>query len=146
LFVALNPVPGSNDGWTNAPYEAQYLKLYDVTPPAAPATPSTPKPYVLGTNVTFTWPAVSDPDGGVSGYHVIVGTSPGGSNIFNGIVNVTNLTVNSSFGTVLYAQMSVINKAGIEGPMSAISAGTILLDPASIVLGAASAPGGLKLS
>jgi hypothetical protein len=26
-------VPTSNAGWTTAPFEAQYLKLYDVTPP-----------------------------------------------------------------------------------------------------------------
>jgi len=35
IFVGLNPVPGSNAGWSNAPFEAQYLKLYDVTPPVA---------------------------------------------------------------------------------------------------------------
>jgi len=37
IYVSLNPVPTSAAGWTNAPFEAQYLKLYDVTPPPAPA-------------------------------------------------------------------------------------------------------------
>ena len=40
VFVSLNPVPTSNAGWTTAPFEAQYLKLYDVTPPATLAAPS----------------------------------------------------------------------------------------------------------
>ena len=39
VYVSLNPVPASNAGWTNAPFEAQYLKLYDVTPPPAPSAP-----------------------------------------------------------------------------------------------------------
>jgi glycosidase len=30
--VQLHRVPSDRDGWTNAPYEAQYLKLIDVTP------------------------------------------------------------------------------------------------------------------
>ena len=32
VVVFLNKVPVTDSGWTNAPYEAQYLKLYDVTP------------------------------------------------------------------------------------------------------------------
>ena len=34
LYVALNEVPTTDGAWSTAPYEAQYLKLYDVTPPA----------------------------------------------------------------------------------------------------------------
>lgn len=129
VFVSLNPVPGTDGGWTNAPFEAQYLKLYDVTPPAAPAAPSTPKPYALGPSATFTWPALVDLDGGISGYHVLVGTAAGGSNVFNGIVSGTTVTVTNSIGATLYARVSAINNAGIEGPFSPASTGTILLDP-----------------
>ncbi len=32
VYVGLNNVPTSNAAWGTAPYEAQYLKLYDVTP------------------------------------------------------------------------------------------------------------------
>ena len=32
FFVSLNKVPTVNADWTTAPYEAQYLKIYDVTP------------------------------------------------------------------------------------------------------------------
>ena len=129
IFVSLNPVPNTDSGWTNAPFEAQYLKLYDVTPPAAPAAPGTPKPYVIGTTATFTWPALNDPDGGVSAYHLIVGTTPGGSNVFNGTVTATAQIVTNSFGTTNYARVSAINNAGVEGPFSFSSPGTVFLDP-----------------
>jgi len=32
IFVKLNRVPANQAGWTTAPYEPQYLKLFDVTP------------------------------------------------------------------------------------------------------------------
>jgi hypothetical protein len=139
LYAALNPVPTSNDTWSNAPYEAQYLKLYDVTPPAAPPAPSTPKAYALGKVVTFSWPAVTDPIGGVSGYQVIVGTSPGGSNVFNGFVSGNTLTVTNSLGATLYGEVSVVNNAGIQGAFSPGSIGTLLLDPTTVMLSATSA-------
>jgi Alpha amylase, catalytic domain len=129
IFVSLNPVPGTDGGWTNAPFEAQYLKLYDVTPPAAPSAPATPKPYAIGTSATFSWPALADPDGGISAYHVEVGTSPGGSNVLNLTVAGTTATATNTYGQTLYARVSAINNAGIEGSFSPNSTGTILLDP-----------------
>lgn len=129
IFVSLNPVPTAESGWSNAPFEAQYLKLYDVTPPAAPSAPATPKPYALGASATFSWPALVDLDGGISGYHLLVGTTPGGSNVYNAVVSGTSVTVASVIGATLYARVSAINNAGIEGPFSPVSAGTLLLDP-----------------
>jgi hypothetical protein len=129
VYVSLNPVPTSDVGWTTAPFEAQYLKLYDVTPPAAPAAPAAPKPYALGTTATFSWPALSDPDGGISAYHVLVGTAPGSSNVFNGTVTGTSTSVTNTPGAILYAQVSAVNNAAIEGAFSPSSAGVRLLDP-----------------
>jgi hypothetical protein len=129
VFVALNPVPAADSTWTNAPFEAQYLKLYDITSPAAPAAPSTPKPYSIGTNAVFNWPALVDPDGGISAYHVEVGTFPGGSNVLNLTVAGTSVSATNTYGQTLYARVSAINNAGIEGAFSPNSAGTILLDP-----------------
>ena len=129
LFVSLKKVPAADAGWTTAPMEAQYLKLYDVTPPPVPAAPGPTNSYVLANYVTFTWPAVTDPEGGVSGYHVLVGTSSGGSNVFNGIVLGTSLTVTNVYGVILYARVSAINNAAIEGTASANSPGTSLVDP-----------------
>ena len=130
LYVALNAVPTTDSGWASAPYEAQYLKLYDVTPPPAAGPPGTPKAYAIGNNVTFAWNAASDPEGGISGYNVIIGTTPGGSDIFSGFIQGTSKTVTGSFGQTLYAQVTSSNNAGIAGPSSASNGGTILLDPA----------------
>jgi glycosidase len=129
ISVSLNPVPANSAGWTNAPFEAQYLKLYDVTPPATLAAPTTTNSYVVDNSVTFYWSALSDPIGGVSGYEVIVGTSPGASNIFDGVVEGTTLTVTNVYGSTLYAEVSAINNAGIVGSASPSSAGVILLNP-----------------
>ena len=129
VYVSLNPVPTTNSGWTDAPFEAQYLKLYDVTPPAAPAAPATGSFYVISNSVTFHWPALNDPDGGVSGYHLVVGTAQGGSNVFDGVIVGTALTVTDSYGVTLYAVVSAINNAGVEGAASSGSAGTTLVDP-----------------
>ncbi|MDQ6623954.1 MAG: alpha-amylase family glycosyl hydrolase, partial [Verrucomicrobiota bacterium] len=52
LFVALNKVPTGDSDWSTAPYEAQYLKLYDVTAPStSPGAPATANGfnYSLGT-------------------------------------------------------------------------------------------------
>ena len=129
LPVSLNSVPANSTGWTNAPYEAQYLKLYDVTPPATLAAPTTTGSYVIGNTVAFNWLPLNDPEGGVSGYHVIVGTSPGASDVFNGIVQGTILTVTNVYGATLYAEVSSINNAAIPGLASASSAGVTLVDP-----------------
>jgi len=131
IFVGMNKVPTSNAAWTNAPFEAQYLRLYDVTPPPAPAAPTSPKPYAIGPVATFTWPAVSDPEGGISGYRLLVGTTPGASNVFNGIVSNTSASVTNLVGSTLHARLIAINNAAIEGATGPNSAGVILLDPAA---------------
>ncbi len=132
LPVLLNPVPTTTAGWTNAPFEAQYLKLYDVTPPATLTAPTTTNTYVIGNTVTFSWLPLNDPDGGVSGYHICVGTVAGGSNVLDMIVTGTSVTVTNVFGNTLYAFVSAINNAGVEGVPSPTSAGVLLLDPNSI--------------
>ncbi len=137
LYVSLNKVPtdtapASNDGWVTAPFEAQYLKLYDVTPPPTGTTPASAKGYGLGNSVTFQWPAVSDPVGGVSGYRLIVSTDAAGQNIvFNSLVgNVTSYTLtNVTPGQTLYARIDAVSNAGVEGATGTASAATPVLDP-----------------
>lgn len=131
ISVFLKKVPTTDGDWATSPFEAQYLKLYDVTPPPTPAPPTTPEAYVVGTNVTFSWTPVSDADGGIFGYHVIVGTTPGGSNFFDGTVTATSATVGGNYGLTNYSRVSAINNAGVEGTPSGISSGTVLLDPAA---------------
>ena len=122
VFVSLNPVPTTNGGWASNPFEAQYLKLYDVTPPPAPSVPfvgGTTNNYVFTNLVTFSWSAVTDAEGGIAGYHVLVGTTPGGSDVTNVMVSVTSLTVTGNYGTHLYATVTAVNNAGSESSASA---------------------------
>ena len=132
LYVALSPVPASDGAWSTAPFEAQYLKLYDLTPPPAGTTPASAKGYGLGNSVTFNWSAVSDPYGGVSGYRLIVSTDAAGQNVvFNGLVgNATTYTLTGvTPGQTLYARIDAVNNAGVEGGLSAASGATPVLDP-----------------
>ncbi len=132
FYAALNKVPTTDGDWAAAPFEAQYLKVYDVTPPPTDTAPTPAKGYALGTSATFSWAAVSDTLGGVSGYRLIVSTHPDGSNpLFNAVVgNVTSYTVGGlSAGQTLYARVVAINNAGIEGTASAASAAIPVLDP-----------------
>lgn len=132
--VSLNPVPGSAEAWTTAPFEGKYLKLYDVTPPPAPGTPAPELALfgtIIGNQVTFTWAAAADPDGGVSGFQLQIGTTPGGFDLFDSQVVATSQTVSVPYGTTLHASVRQINNAGIPGPYSNASASVQMLDPAA---------------
>jgi glycosidase len=129
IWVYVNPVPASAVAWGSSPFEAQDLKLFDVTPPPMPLAPAAPKPYAIGNVASFTWPAVVDSQGGIASYHVRVGTTPGGSNVVDTLVANTTVYATNSFGQTLYAFVSAINDAGIEGPASAVSPGVLLLAP-----------------
>ena len=132
LYISLNPVPTSDGAWATAPFEAQYLKLYDVTPPPTDSAPAGAKGYALGNSATFNWSAVNDALGGIAGYRLIVSTDAAGNTvIFNGLVgNVNRYTINNvAPGETLYARVDAVNNAGVEGPLSATSAGTPVLDP-----------------
>ena len=125
-------MPTTDGAWTTAPFEAQYLKLYDLTPPPTATAPAVAKAYILGSSATFSWSPVSDPDGGISSYRLIVSTDAAGNNvIFNALVgNVTSYTIsNAAPGQTLYARVVAVNNAGVEGTPSAFSAGTPVLDP-----------------
>ncbi|MEI8036833.1 MAG: alpha-amylase family glycosyl hydrolase [Verrucomicrobiota bacterium] len=133
IYVAMNRVPQTDAAWSAAPYEAQYLKLYDVTPPPAPAAPASASlhAYVIGNEVTFAWSPASDPEGGVNGYYLQLGTSAGGAELFDGGVSGTRQTVTVAYGTVVHARVQQISHAGIYGPYSSASASVVALDPAA---------------
>ena len=129
MEVALNRVPTTDAAWATGPYEAQYLKLYDVTPPPATGLPTTPKPYALGTQVTFSWTGAVDAEGGISGYHVTIYLPGPGAVLFDGIVSGTSKTITASLGQTLLCTVRAVNNAGIESAASTSAGGTILLDP-----------------
>ena len=58
----------------------------------------------------------------------------GGSDVFSGTVNGTSVTVTTTYGAHLYAQVSAVNNAGIQGAASAISPGVALVNPAWVPL------------
>jgi hypothetical protein len=126
----LKKVPTADAAWGTDPFEAQYLKLYDVTPPPMPPGPTTTRPYAIGHFATINWSQIGDPEGGISGYHLLIGTSSGQSNVFDGVLTGTSQVVSNAYGQTLFARVSAINNAGIEGPASTNSPGIILLDPA----------------
>ncbi|RKY69906.1 MAG: hypothetical protein DRP97_04640, partial [Candidatus Latescibacterota bacterium] len=90
-------------GWANADgdgaldllaigEEASILYKNDETPNAKPSYPEKlrVRPFVTGKGVTFSWGSASDAETPTEGltYHLRVGTSEGGSNVFSGAVGV----------------------------------------------------------
>jgi hypothetical protein len=74
VYVSLNPVPAANATWASAPYEAQFLKVYDVTAPGgAPSSLQGPNTaaFAVGDSVRFAWTALpADAAGVVPAYEV----------------------------------------------------------------------------
>ncbi len=159
FFVSLNKVPTTNAAWTTAPYEAQYLKLYDITAPTAtpsqPAMPN-PYPYEIGSSVLFDWPDLGADAGGVVPHYqvnVTINGNPAGSFVTassqyavtaapGDVVSITVRAVNPNFvanaGPTSSASQSVklLAAAGDEdgdGQSNQIehTAGTNPLDPGS---------------
>lgn len=136
FFVSLNKVPTVNADWTTAPYEAQYLKIYDVTPPPAVAAPanSTGKSYVVGSSVTFTWSAsaANTADDNITGYRLVIKRNDTDATVFDqNVGDVTEYQYSSSYGEELYATVYPVSVAGIEGSASTTSITVGILNPAS---------------
>lgn len=132
FFVSLNRVPVTTEAWTTAPFEGQYLKLYDVTPPlelSAPVPSFVTFGTVIGNQVTFTWSGASDPEGGVSGFRIQIGTTPGGSDLLDAQTVATTQSLTVAYGTTVYARVRQANNAGINGPYSSASVAVVALDP-----------------
>ena len=82
IFIGMKSVPSTDDAWGTAPFEAQYLKLYDVTaPPAVGSAPSVTPPYTVPNSTTkftangtatISWATVADSEGLVPTYRVSV--------------------------------------------------------------------------
>jgi hypothetical protein len=94
VFVSLNPVPSTEAGWNTAPFEAQYLKLYDVTAPTGTVSGIVGEnnfPYAIGTSTTFSWNALP-PESSISpNYEVKI--------FINGVLSDTRI-VNSNSITI----------------------------------------------
>jgi len=79
IFIGMKSVPSTDDAWGTAPFEAQYLKLYDVTaPPAVYVAPTISSPITANGTTTVSWNKVTDPEGLTPTYRV---TASNGSTV-----------------------------------------------------------------
>ncbi len=127
VFVALNPVPGSDAAWATAPFEAQYLKVYDVSAPNTPV----PSPqitntysYALGNTVTFNWSG--DPN--VFPSYTVTVTVNGGAP-FTVTTTGTSYTYTGNFGDVVTITVQATNQDSSAQSGTSSTATVTLLDP-----------------
>ena len=134
LYVSLNPVPGDDLTWSSEPYEAQYLKVYDVTAPVVtPIQAEQPKPfdYEIGDTVTFDWPDVAPDAGGVIPHYEV---TPYINSITQTtvIVTVSEYTMTASESDLVAISVKAVNPEvpSNAGPSSVASANIQLLPAA----------------
>lgn len=129
--VFMKKVPTTDAAWTNAPYEAQYLKVYDITAPTAtPGQPDKPNAYnyVLGTNVLFNWSDMAADAGGVVPHYEVIVTA-NGSPISTNITEISEYEVTASIGDEVSISVRAVNPdyTGNAGPSSPASDTVTLL-------------------
>ena len=134
VFVSLNPVPSTDSEWDTVPYEAQYLKLYDVTPPPAPTQPfnSTGDTYVIGNSITFQWAASpsNTADDVITSYRLVIKRNGTDATVFDqNVGNVTSYEYSGAHGDELYAEVYPISAAEIQGYASTASSSVLMIDP-----------------
>ena len=100
----------------------------DVTAPAsAPGTPTDEGSAKTGVSAIFTWTAVADPESGIAGYNLQVGTTPGGLDVFNGFVpwngGLSKAVSASVNGATYYARVQAVNGDGLTSTWSGNSDG-----------------------
>ncbi|MCC5850139.1 MAG: hypothetical protein JJU29_18800 [Verrucomicrobia bacterium] len=140
VFVSMNPVPNNDAAWVEeaslAPYEAQFLKVYDVTPPPAVGAPANANGlnYTATGVLVMSWDtsAFGDHDN-VTANHVVV-TDEGDQVVFEGTMPGTGAFTweipSSAFGSVVTVSVTPVSVAGIQAESaSPVSATVHLLDP-----------------
>ncbi len=134
VFVSLYPVPGTDEAWGFAPFEPQYLRIYDVTaPPAVSGTPAVSAAYTVDGSTTVSWTAVTDPEGVEPVYQVTVrdaqGTPVSTLSTTSTSLNIEGLAQGVSYTfTVTAANPNDTTKTATA---SSASAPVISLDPAT---------------
>jgi len=63
VTVFLNAVPSTEEAWSTIPYEAQYLRVFDVTAPPPVAGVPEVAPFTVDGTVSVSWTTAEDPDG-----------------------------------------------------------------------------------
>lgn len=87
--------------------------IIDTTPPTAPGTPTDEGAFTPNTAVTFTWTGSTDVTSGLAGYNCRIGTTPGGSDVFDGSVGLdTTKTITGTNGVTYYCRVQAVDNAG----------------------------------
>lgn len=103
----------------------------DKTAPSTPAAPTGNGIY-SSSSVTFNWNAANDATSCVAGYYCHIGTTSGGTDIYNGYVgNVLSKTVSGAVGSTLYCSVCAQDNAGNTGSYSPSSDGVLVVSYSS---------------
>ena len=127
FYVGMNKVPTTGGDWATAPYEAQYLKLYDVTPPPPPGPPSAGRHYALTNGAVFSWDSAVGLDDRIAAYLVSVGSTSGGVQVADRVNVGTNLSYafSGTFGTTNFATVWAVSAAGVTSAVAGASGAVI---------------------
>ncbi|MBI9020525.1 MAG: hypothetical protein JEZ10_04635 [Verrucomicrobia bacterium] len=123
--VFMKKVPTVDGDWATAPYEAQYLKVYDITAPATtPDQPEKPNTYTyeIGNKAAFDWADIAADAGGVVPYYEVIVTV-NGSPVSTNIIADSEYEVSASEGDEVSVSVKAVNPdyTGNAGPLSPVS-------------------------
>ncbi|MFL6516314.1 MAG: hypothetical protein ACJ8M1_14940 [Chthoniobacterales bacterium] len=126
VSVLMNKVPATNGDWSTAPYEAQYLKLYDIDAPGVPAASpqiTNSYGYKIGNAATFTW--ATDPNV-VPNYMVTVTLN--GNIVANFNTTSNSFTYQANYGDKISISIKAVNQDSNVQSNSASSSTVTLLN------------------
>jgi hypothetical protein len=134
IFVSMNRVPTDNATWSTAPYEPQYLKLYDVTAPSTSpggATTANGFNYSLGDSaITVSWaPAPPDAAGVQPVYRVSYSANGGPVTTF--VTSNTSFLLNGTIGQTYTVTVTAVNPNDNSKVGPSTTATVKFLDPAA---------------
>ena len=112
IYVGLNRIPAESTqaAWAAAPFEVQYLKVYDTTAPgnvSGTVSANFTNGYRIGATATFTWNSVAaDAEGIVPKYNVEISANGGSTNI---VVAGNSYTYSVATDTEVSARVRAVN-------------------------------------
>jgi hypothetical protein len=95
---------------------------------AVPPTPSAPTGVPGAVDINFTWSAVTNAGQALTLYHLHIGTTPGGEDVYNAPVDGLSYDMIGFAGKTYYAAVAADDSLGNESAFSAPSAGLMILD------------------
>jgi M6 family metalloprotease-like protein len=133
--LAANPLRLHGISAAGSPMTAHVDEILDATgPTGAPSTPTDEGATKAGDSLVFRWTAgdAADPETGILGYRLQVGTSPGASDTFDGLVGkvLTKTLTGVQEGHSYYARVQALNGVGAAGAWSGDSDGILVDFPA----------------